>query len=96
MAILTVCINNLGNLAKQNNICDTKGMRKKLVYTSLKNNKPANENYKHKKRNVIEKYITKIMKQCILDFCHSNKALQIDSNLHQIADVVLPNGKKRY
>ena len=60
----------------------------------MKNKKPENENYKHKERNVSEKYITKIMKQCVLDFCHSDKALQIDSNLHQIVDVVLPNGKK--
>ena len=68
-------------------------MSKKLFYTSLKNNKPANENYKHKERNVREKYMTKVMKQCVLDFCHSNEASQIDSNLHRIVDVVLPEGK---
>ena len=62
--------------------------------TSLKNNTPTNEHYRHKERNVREKYITKVMKQCVLDFCHSDKALQIDSNLHRIVEVVLSNGKK--
>ena len=37
--------------------------------------------------------MTKVMKQCVLDFCHSDKAAQIDSNLHWIVDVVLPDGK---
>ena len=49
MAILTVSMNNLGNLAKKNNMHEAIGMSKKLFNTSLKNNKPANENYKHKK-----------------------------------------------
>ena len=43
-------------------------MSKNMFYTNLKNNKSANESYKHKERNVKEKYITKIMKQCVLDF----------------------------
>ena len=32
------------------------------------------------------------MKQCVIEFCHSDEASQIDSNSHQIVDVVLPNG----
>ena len=80
-------------IQKKNNIREAIGMSKNIFYTSLKNNKPTNENYKHKERNVREKYITKIMKQCVLDFCHSNEASRIDSNSHQVIDVVCPDGK---
>ena len=41
-----------------------------------------------------EKYVTKVKKQCVLEFCHSDEASQIDSNSHRIVEVVLPSGRK--
>ena len=93
MAVLTACSNNLGNFTNKNSIREAIGISKNIfIQASRKINLWMKVTVK--KGMWEKKYITKVKKQCVLDFCHSDKVSQIDSNSHQIAEVVFPSGRK--
>ena len=47
--------------------------------------------YQHKKQKLVSKHVLQLQQKCVLEFCHSNEALRIDSNSRRIVDLNLPN-----
>ena len=89
--ILTACTDQLQKSTNLNKVRDVIGMSKKSFYGSKKvlmnSNQPNQSVYQHNVQVRKELLQTKTMRECICEFCHSDKSLRIDSNSHRIVEV---------
>ena len=97
-AVLTACTYNLDNQTHKNDVCKALGVFKETFYChqNLLSHNDQQEGsagkYTHKKQVRKENIKVKLQRQCVIEFSHSNKSSCIDSNCHQVVEVVEPDG----
>ena len=98
VAVLTACTYNLDSQTNKNNICKAIGVCKETFYCHQKSLSHNNQQegsagkYTHTKQVRKESLKAKMQRQCVLDFSHSDKSSCIDSNCHQVVEVVGHDG----